>query len=127
MTTDLQHVLDDDWNLLQQQIEIIRLEQLQQSLKAICERIDKEPLADRVLSTTFFTGSNAACGEYSRIDRFFDERYCLSDAELVKPLVEPTTRLLKAYESRILSIDIDHLLQEVGRSTNVDLHRENLF
>ena len=68
LTADLDDVLHDDWCLLQQQIGTLRLEQLHQSLKTICERIEKDPLADRVLSTAFFTGPNAACGEYSHID-----------------------------------------------------------
>ena len=52
-----------------------------------------------------------------------------SDAELIKPLTESTLRLLKAYENKIISVEIDHLLQEVCRSRNVDsgLHRWNLF
>jgi hypothetical protein len=35
------------------------------------------------------------------------------DSEIVKPALDPTIRILKAYAPKILSIEVDRLLQEV--------------
>jgi hypothetical protein len=35
------------------------------------------------------------------------------DSEIVKPVLDPTLRILKTYAPKILSIEVDRLLQEV--------------
>jgi len=62
LSTDLQRVLDDDLVLLQQQIESIKLEQLHNDLKSLCERIEKQPSMHRALTIPFFAGPNASSG-----------------------------------------------------------------
>lgn len=96
LPADLQRVLDDDLVLLQQQIESIHLEQLHNELKTVCERIEKQQPIHRALAIPFFAGPNAP-----------------SDSEIVKPVLDSTLRILKAYAPRILSVEVDRLLQEV--------------
>lgn len=96
LTVDLQQVLDEDFQLLQKQNETLRLDQLHQHLKHFCERLDKSSPTDRVLSLPFFTGPN---------------RFC--DAELVRPSVDSTFRLLRNFETKILSNDLRQLLIEM--------------
>ena len=93
---DLQRVLDDDLVLLQQQIESVHLEQLHNELKTVCERIEKQQPIHRALAIPFFAGPNAP-----------------SDSEIIKPVLDSTLRILKAYAPRILSVEVDRLLQEV--------------
>lgn len=64
MTPDLQQVLDSDISLLQQQTETVKLEQLYNDLKTICERIEKSQQLHKVLSLPFFSGPNASCGKF---------------------------------------------------------------
>ncbi|CAF3670140.1 unnamed protein product [Adineta steineri] len=96
LPVDLQRVLDDDLLLLQQQGESIKLEQLHNDLKSKCERIEKQQPIHRVLTIPFFAGPNAS-----------------SDSEIVKPVLDPTLRILKTYAPKILSVDVDRLLQEI--------------
>ncbi|CAF3325058.1 unnamed protein product [Rotaria socialis] len=111
LPVDLQRVLDDDLVLLQQQIESIKLEQLHSDLKSICDRIDKQQTVHRVLTIPFFAGPNAP-----------------SDSEIVKPVVDSTLRILKAYASKILSAEVDRLLQEiVEKEIKTYLHTANMI
>jgi hypothetical protein len=96
LPVDLQRVLDDDLVLLQQQIENIKLEQLHSDLKSTCDRIEKQQPIHRALAIPFFAGQNAP-----------------SDSEIVKPVLDPTIRILKTYAPKILSIEVDRLLQEI--------------
>ena len=68
LTADLQHVLNEDFAVLQQQRETIKIEQLHDNLKTICDRIDKSPTVHRVSTLPFFTGPNAHIGEHDRSD-----------------------------------------------------------
>ena len=43
------------------------------------------------------------------------------DSELVKPVLEPTLRLIKNYAPRILTVQVDRLLQEVRRTRESDI------
>lgn len=36
------------------------------------------------------------------------------DSEVVKPVIDLTIRVLKSYETKILSVELDRLLQEVS-------------
>ncbi|CAF3719635.1 unnamed protein product [Rotaria sordida] len=96
LTPDLPRILDDDLTLLQQQIETIKLEQLYNDLKTICERVEKSQLIHKVLNLPFFSGPNATF-----------------DSEIVRPVIDSTIRVLKTYETKILSIELNHLLQEI--------------
>lgn len=40
--------------------------------------------------------------------------FCL-DSEIVKPVIEQTIRVLKSHENKILSVELDQLLQEVNK------------
>ncbi len=62
LTADLQRILDEDLTLLQEQIEVIRLEQLYNDLKIACERYEKSQPINKIFSLPFFTGSNASFG-----------------------------------------------------------------
>ena len=68
LTADLQHVLNEDFAVLQQQRETIKIEQLHDNLKAICDRMDKSPTVHRVSTLPFFTGPNAPIGKHNRAD-----------------------------------------------------------
>ncbi|CAF3727151.1 unnamed protein product [Rotaria sp. Silwood1] len=96
LTGDLQRVLHDDLTLLQEQRETIKLEQLYNDVKTIWERIEKSQPIHKVLSLPFFAGPNAPF-----------------DSEIVRPVVDSTIRVLKTYETKILSIELNHLLQEI--------------
>jgi F0F1-type ATP synthase beta subunit len=67
LTADLQRILDEDLTLLQEQIEILKLEQLYNDLKNICERIEKSQSINKIFSLPFFTGPNASFGIYSSL------------------------------------------------------------
>ncbi|CAF3634590.1 unnamed protein product [Rotaria sordida] len=111
LPVDLQRVLDDDLVLLQQQIESIKLEQLHSDLKSICERIEKQQPVHRALMIPFFAGPNAP-----------------SDSEIVKPVLDSTLRVLKTYAPKILSIEVDRLLQEiVEKEIKTYLHTANII
>ena len=69
LPADLQRVLDDDLVLLQQQIESIKLEQLHEDLKSICERIEKQQPLHRALTIPFFAGPNAPSGMSNDFER----------------------------------------------------------
>lgn len=114
LTVDLQQVLDEDFQLLQKQNETLRLNQLHQHLKHFCERLEKTSSTDRVLSLPFFTGPNRFCGKTFRFVfiLFVVNRIGL-DAELVRPSVDSTFRLLRHFETKILSNDLRQLLIEV--------------
>lgn len=63
LTSDLQRILDEDLTLLQQQIESLKLEQLYNDLKTICDRIEKTELKNKISSLPFFLGPNAHFGK----------------------------------------------------------------
>jgi len=65
LTSDLQRILDEDLTLLQQQIETLKLEELYNNLKTLCERIEKSQSMHKVLNLPFFTGPNSCFGIYS--------------------------------------------------------------
>jgi hypothetical protein len=111
LTADLQRILDDDLTLLQQQIETVRLEQLHNDLKITYERMEKSQSTHKVLTLPFFAGPNAPSGIYFHTYTFY-AWYSL-DAEIVKPVLDSTIRILKTYGTKILSIEVDRLLQEV--------------
>ncbi|CAF1020451.1 unnamed protein product [Adineta ricciae] len=111
LPSDLQRVLDDDLVLLQQQIESVHLEQLQNELKTVCERIEKQQPIHRALAIPFFAGPNAP-----------------SDSEIIKPVLDSTLRILKAYAPRILSVEVDRLLQEiVDKEIKIYSHTANII
>ncbi len=114
LTADLQRILDDDFTLLQQQIETIKLEKLHNDLKTISERLEKSPSMHKILSLPFFSGPNASIGIF--LNKPIPLSYILFslDAEIVKPVIDSTLRILKAYQTKILSIETDDLLQEVN-------------
>ena len=65
LAADLQRILDDDLVLLQQQIETMKLEQLHNQLKTLCDHIEKQPVTHSVLALPFFTGPTATSGKYN--------------------------------------------------------------
>ena len=114
LPADLQRVLEDDLVLLQQQIENLRLEQLHSDLKNYCERLEKQPL-HRAMTIPFFAGQNAPSGNiaFSPFFHFSTVVEFLIDSEIVKPVLDSTSRVLKTYAPKILSVEVDRLLQEV--------------
>ncbi|CAF3845140.1 unnamed protein product [Rotaria magnacalcarata] len=96
LTTDLQRVLDDDLNLLEQQIETVKLDKIYNDLKTICDRIENSQPMHKVLNLPFFSGPTPPC-----------------DSEIVKQVVDSTIRVLKAHETKVLSNDLNGLLQEI--------------
>ena len=114
LAADLQRILDDDLVLLQQQIETMKLEQLHNQLKTLCDHIEKQPVTHHALALPFFTGPNAASGKHSKVFILVRYHFVCVDSELVKPVLEPTLRLMKHYAPKILTVQVDGLLQEVG-------------
>jgi hypothetical protein len=115
VTDDLQHVLDDDYQVLQQQIETLKLEQLRHQLRTSCERMKISLSNETILTSSFFAGPNASCGIYVRriVYLLFISNVTYLDADLIKPHVNSSLRLLKAYESRIVTMNMNILLQQV--------------
>lgn len=114
LTNDLQRILDEDLVLLKEQIESINLEQLYHELKKTCECIEKTQLRHKVLSLPFFTETNLHFGRKNfRFILCFFFKFFFEDTEVVRPLADSTIRLLKTYEIRILSTQVDRLLEEV--------------
>ncbi|CAF3297407.1 unnamed protein product [Rotaria socialis] len=96
LTTDIQRVLDDDLNLLQQQIETVKLDKIYNDLKTQCDRIENSQPIHKVLNLPFFSGPTPPC-----------------DSEIVKQVIDSTIRVLKAHETKVLSNDLNGLLQEI--------------
>ena len=63
LSADLQRILDDDLLLLQQQIESVKLEQLHNDLKSVCEHMEKQQPLHRASIIPFFAGPNAPSGK----------------------------------------------------------------
>lgn len=63
LTNDLQRTLEEDLNLLQQQIDTIKLDQLYNSLKTTCERIEKSQQMQKLSSLQFFSGPSPPFGK----------------------------------------------------------------
>lgn len=78
--------------------------------------MEKQTVSHRVLTIPFFAGPNASSGQTD--STFLVSHLSLDlDSELVKPVFDSTMRLLKQYAPKILSVEVDRLIQEVRRTT----------
>jgi len=46
---------------------------------------------------------------------FFSVYHFSLDSEIIKPIADSTVRMLKTYETRIFSIELDRLLEKVNK------------
>ncbi|CAF0892278.1 unnamed protein product, partial [Didymodactylos carnosus] len=94
---ELQRVLEDDMQLLQQQLETIKLERLYSDMKSACEKSDKQRG-----QVPFFSEPNSS-----------NEKNEMSfDPEIIKPVTDVTLKLLRNHSEKILSCGIQRLFSE---------------
>lgn len=111
---------------MQEQIEIVRLEQLYNELKVQCERLEKSQPGNKILALPFFTGTNATFGRHFLLHRSSPIQ-TISEAEIVRPVVDSTLTLLKAYEKQVFTTELDRLLDEVQTLSFISFTFNELF
>lgn len=112
--------------LLQEQIEIVRLEQLYNEMKVQCERLEKSQPINKILTLPFFTGPNAAFGRHPLLNHS-SHIQSVSEAEIVRPVIESTITLLKTYEKQVLTSELDRLLDEVQAFPSIPFTSHEIF